>query len=270
MDQLTLECSLAEKDLVSAELFGAGTLGIAEEEIGDGRVRLRAWFESAAEIAADFEEFQPVIEPADQADWVGISRAQWQPITAGDKFFLVPEWREDPTPAGRLRLVMPAGGASGTGLHPATRLALRAAEIALQTGETVLDLGTGSGILSAGARLLGAATVLACDIDEQAAHAAREYLRDRGVLVYAGSTHSLRNSSVDVVLANLSAPALAALAGEITRVLRQGGRAVLSGFTAEKPPRLDRGLLEVAEEFREDGWAAWIARRTAKHAREDV
>ena len=76
-----------------------------------------------------------------------------------ERFFLVPEWRDDPAPEGRVRLIMHPGIACGTGTHAATRLCLTAMERHVAAGDSVLDVGTGSGILADAARVLGASPV---------------------------------------------------------------------------------------------------------------
>jgi ribosomal protein L11 methyltransferase len=241
-------CTQREKDLLSAELYAAGTLGVIEEDLPDGRCRLRAFFGKEA--------------PAEGEDWVRVAQSQWQPVVVGERWFLAPAWHAGATPPGRLRLVMPPGSASGTGLHAATQAALEAMERAVRAEDVVLDLGTGSGILSAAARLLGASAVVACDIDEDAARAAREYCGERAA-VFAGSARSLRGGWADVVAANIHAAAIAGLAGEIARVLKPGGRAILSGFTspdAEGVARAARGAgLAVVESILRDEWIALIA-----------
>ena len=170
-----------------------------------------------------------------------MAHSQWKPVLAGERFFLVPPWCDDTAPAGRLRMPMPPGTASGTGLHASTQLMLAALERELRPGDTLLDLGTGSGILSAAALLLGEHTVFACDIEETAALAAREYT-ERRVPLFLGSARSLRGASVDVVAANINAATLLALAWEIARVLKPDGRALLGGFTATDMPRLSVAL----------------------------
>jgi ribosomal protein L11 methyltransferase len=217
---------------VAVELYERGTLGLIEEDLPGRRCRLRAFFDHEPALLAS-----ATIEEAETRDWTAVARVHWQPLVIGERFFLVPSWRDDPTPPGRLRLEMPPGTASGTGLHPSTQLALEALERTVRRGDFVLDLGCGSGILSAGARLLGAGRVIACDIDAEAALATREYCGPH-VAVYVGSARSLRTASFDVVVANINAAALSSLATEIARVVKPAGSIILSGFTSDSIPRL--------------------------------
>ena len=94
------------------------------------------------------------------------------PMLAGERFFLVPPWCDDPAPPGRLRLEIYPGMACGTGRHPATQLCLEALERTVRPGMTLVDVGTGSGILSAGAR------------ENHQCAAARHVREDRGCMRY--------------------------------------------------------------------------------------
>src|SRR5271155_701674 len=141
-----------------AELYEAEISGIVEH---DGY--LEAFFENR-ETAERFGE--PV--ECDHTDWAQHTYDAWPPILVGEKFFVVAPWRADPTPPGRIRLEINPGLQCGTGQHPCTRLCLEAMERVIQPGDSVLDVGSGSAILSLAAKLLGAGRVVACDLDEDA------------------------------------------------------------------------------------------------------
>ena len=119
-----------------------------------------------------------------------------QPMEVGARFYLVPEWRDDPTPAGRFRIEVNPGMAFGTGVHETTRLCLEALEQYLRPGMRVLDVGTGSGILASAAALLGAERVYACDIDPVAVEIAG--------MGFVGSVDAVAAGAADVVMANIS------------------------------------------------------------------
>jgi ribosomal protein L11 methyltransferase len=260
--------------LIVADLYEAGTLGIQEEDLPGAGSSLRAYFddaETAARLAGRLGECSPVVEPGDDHDWVSVWQSRWSPVEVGERFFLVPEWCDDRAPAGRLRLRMPPGTAFGTGLHPSTQLMLAALERRLRPGDRLLDLGTGSGILSAAAAMLGAGKIFACDIEEEAASAARRYVPSQ-VAVFTGSVRSLQSASMDVVAANLNAPAISQLASELARVVSPGGCVIAGGITAEDGPRLiprllDAGLL-VDETLKREEWICQILRPRSADAAE--
>ena len=227
MFSLELRAGPDSRDLLVADLWDAGSVGIVE--LDDERVR--AFFEDgsgAGEMAARFAPYQPRVRQEEERDWVAYSREKSQPILAGAKFFLVPEWRDDPAPPGRFRIEVNPGMAFGTGVHETTQLAIEALERRVSPGLAVLDVGTGSGILAQVAELLGAGRVIACDNDPVAVEVARGNLRT--ALLFAGSADAVDARVADVLVANISPEAVIALALEFRRALRPGGVALLSGF----------------------------------------
>ncbi len=203
-----LEVEPGRVDTLLAELWEAETTGVVE---GDGFVE--AFFE-------DFEaaaRFGSPIRAADR-DWVQETEDAWPPILVGEKFFVVAPWRKEATPPGRFRLEINPGMQCGTGQHPCTRLCLEAMERVIRPGDRVLDVGTGSGILSIAAKMLGAAAVVACDIDAEAA---------REAVFFVGSVDAVRSGAFDVVVANISEVVIGELKAEFERV---APRRILSGF----------------------------------------
>ena len=217
-----------------AELWEAGCTGIVElPERGD-TARMRAFFDDDSMAEALQARFGGEVHPADVRDWVAFAREHLQPMEIGSRIFVVPEWRDDATPSGRVRIEVNAGLAFGTGAHETTRLCLESIERHVGPGMTVADVGTGSGILSEAALKLGAARAFACDTDHGAVIVARENFVRAGVEVpvFVGSADSLGDGSADIVVANISPAWIAELAPEWVRILRPGGVAILSGFEA--------------------------------------
>jgi ribosomal protein L11 methyltransferase len=162
--------------------------------------------------------------------------SRWEPLPVGERFFLVPDWRDDAAPPGRLRLVSHAGPAPGSGYHAPTQLALRAMERVARAADDFLDVGTGAGILAQAAHLLGCRRRVACDIDADSVAVAR--LVRTPADLFVGSPRSLGSRSFDLVAANLNAVALLNLRRELTRVLRPQGRLILSGFRQPRSAEL--------------------------------
>jgi len=265
MFSIDLECPLAgadnaKKELLVAELWEAGCAGIVELPDSAGAAHMRAFFDDDA-LAPELQaRFSGEIRPADMRDWVAFAREHLQPMEIGHRIFVVPEWRNEATPPGRVRIEVNAGLAFGTGAHETTRLCLESIERHVRPGMAVADVGTGSGILSEAAIKLGAGSAFACDTDHGAVIVARENFEKARVRVaaFVGSADSIATASADIVAANISPAWIAELAPEWVRILKPGGVAILSGFEA---PDLEVVCMAIAKaggriagEFGEREW----------------
>jgi ribosomal protein L11 methyltransferase len=241
---LEIECDPDDRDLLIADLWDHHSAGIVELSPS----RVRAFFEDA-EDRDDLLQLFPgsTLRVEEDRDWVQSARDLLQPMEVGKRFFLVPEWRDDPTPPGRFRIVVNPGMAFGTGVHETTRICLEALEEFVTPGARVLDVGTGSGILAQAAALLGAGRVYACDTDPVAVEIAREG--------FVGSVDAVASGSVDLVVANISPEAIVQLAPDLVRVLRPGGVLLASGLELPEVEQV-KAKLPPARELRYKGnWA---------------
>ena len=207
-----------------------------------------------------------------EADWAEAWKAHFPVMRVGRRLVIRPTWRRHRAAPGDLVLALDPGMAFGTGLHPTTRLCLAALEVAADRGELegarVLDVGCGSGILAIAAALLGATSVLGVDTDPIAveatvANAGRNRLRDT-IRARAGSLPS-GEAAHSVVLANLIASVLIALAAALRDELRPGGLLLASGIVADREAEVASALegtgLRLAERFVEGDWVALGVRR---------
>ena len=220
-----------QEDYLIAELWECGVTGIAEENQG-----LRAFFDPSAEpgpLLQRFAALRPEVQPVEPVEWEQVARDAWPPLLIGERFYLVAPWWDAPAPTGRVRLEIEPGMACGTGRHPATQLCLEALESHVLPGSSVLDVGTGSGILAAAAGLLGAGRVTACDIDPESVAVARRRL---GSSLFVGSVGAVRSRSQDLVVANIDAATIELLAPELERVRKPGSTLILSGFPEHDTP----------------------------------
>jgi ribosomal protein L11 methyltransferase len=241
---LEIESDGDGRDILIADLWEQGSCGIAEP---DGHY-LRAFFEDDADRDALLARYPgAAIRIEEDRDWVRSARDLLQPMEVGARFFLVPEWRDDPAPPGRFRIVVNPGMAFGTGVHETTRLCIEALEEFLRPGMRVLDVGTGSGILRRAAHLLGAGRTYACDTDPVAVEIAGD--------AFVGSVDAVAPGSMDLVVANISPEAIIALAPDLLRVLRPDGVLLVSGFELYEIDLVKAAFRDTAEVRRKGNWA---------------
>jgi ribosomal protein L11 methyltransferase len=246
MFSLEIECDPDDRDLLIAELWEQGSAGIVELNAR----RVRAFFEDPIDRDALMRMYPGAgLRVEQQIDWVQWSRDLLQPMEVGARFFLVPEWRDDPAPAGRFRMTVNPGMAFGTGVHETTRLCLEALEEFCRPGIAVLDVGAGSGILAQAARLLGSAPVYACDIDPVAVEIGGGFV---------GSADAVASRSVDLVVANINAAGIVQLAPEFVRVIRPGGAILASGFEADEVSAVQSALPPPRDTRQKGNWMLLI------------
>ena len=188
-------------------------------------------------------------------DWSLSWKQHWQPDPVGAGLLILPAWLEVPPEHGeRLVIRMDPGRAFGTGSHPTTRLCLEALEQAPAAGALVADLGCGSGVLGLAALGLGATAVVAADIDSLAVRATGDNRELNGrpvdqLKVSLGSVEALQQlldgRRADLLLCNILAPVIEALAPGFKALVAPEGRALLSGLLVDQAPRLEQVLREL-------------------------
>lgn len=198
-----------------------------------------------------------------EQNWVQLTQSQFEPIRVSERLWIVPSWHAAPDPEA-LVLVLDPGMAFGTGSHPTTRLCLEWIERTVTPGVSVLDYGCGSGILAIAAAKLGAGEVLGVDIDPQAVTAARNNADINAVSArFADSAVSLEGS-FDVVVANILANPLKALAPAICSHVRPGGALALSGILVEQAEELIAlyaPYIQLAVADTREGWVCLAGRK---------
>lgn len=282
----TLEAELAPE---AEELWGLfcyerGATGAAVLAEDGGRLRIVHFFDavdsdrSEAWLAAFREQFPRARPPETlrlvrrpREDWATAWREHFAPLDVGRRFRVCPPWDEpgpeDQSAAGesRLRIVIDPGQGFGTGRHPSTALVLDWLVDLVSAGQPpwLLDVGSGSGILAIGARLLGVPRVLAVEIDPRALPEARRNAAlsgvEGGILWVCGGPWAVSRPA-PLVLANLEMPLLSVLAPVLTGCVAPGGWLVVSGVLARERSALEgayraQGL--EPEAVRElEGWVA--------------
>ena len=229
----------------------------------DDAARLRALLE--ADGASDVE-----VRELEARDWLAGWRDAAAPFPVGRGWWVDPR-PGDPSepPPGRSRLAVEPRTAFGSGTHESTRLVLTALEDIPVAGRSVLDVGTGSGILAVAADRLGARPVVALDIDPEAVWVARRTALEQEwparPLLLVGPMSAVGGGRFDVVLCNMLTEEVRPLLAAIHAVLKAGGRAVLAGFlTAEEEAvrsDLARVGLVVRNQRRMGEWLSLTAQR---------
>lgn len=217
----------------------------------------------------------PTLTAVNTEDWSSSWKVHFKPLRVGKRLLIVPTWEETTQLPGDLVIRIDPGMAFGTGGHETTRLCLQLLEHTMERSDpssapSLLDLGTGSGILAMAASLLGAGRILALDIDPDAVEVAREnltlnHLSER---IESGTAplESL-TECFDIILANILAEELVRLAPFLTERLHPGGSLILSGILAEKEQLVRQGFasqpLKYCQTVCDGEWVAMLYRNAA-------
>ncbi len=267
------------EDRLVAELWSLGALGFETREAEAGRLILDAYFPAPAPPGAGDNALARwhrldirVVgsESLEDRDWMAPYRAAAEPFEIGRTLRVDPgESSTEPARAGdgRSTLRIPARTAFGTGSHASTRLVLEWLEDLDLEGLSVLDAGTGSGVLLFASELFGAGEIIGFDLDAQAVCVARGNARLNAASprLYAGGVSALRrNRRFDLALVNILPESFAAEIPSLAGLLKPGARVISSGNLIERRSeilaRWQAGGFVLEEERRRDEWLAFLLR----------
>ena len=218
---------------------------------------------------------QPIPPPAyktihDQ-NWMEAWKQNFRPLEIGERLLILPAWMP-PSTSERIPIRIEPGMAFGTGVHPTTQLSMQLLEKFIEPRNSVIDIGCGSAILSIAAAKLGAAPVVAVDIDAKALENARHNAGLNDVLIEIGHgsvTELLEGKfslgQADLVVANILAPVLSRLFSEgLAQLINPNGVLILSGILGEQEDGMLRSIekagLLVADTARLEDWLGLAAR----------
>ena len=202
-------------------------------------------------------------------DWENNWKQYYQPLPIGEKLLVVPEWLHPENPENRVEVLLDPGMIFGTGAHASTQMCMRELERAIQGGERVLDLGSGSGILSITAILLGAAHATGVDIDPKAEDIAREnaainqIFADRftavtGDVIGDKAMMESLKGHYDVVLANIVADVIIPLSRVVPEFLQEDSIFICSGILNTRLPEvldaLEKNGLQILSTEQQEDW----------------
>lgn len=224
------------------------------------------------ELGIDLGTLEVTVNEVDEEDWANNWKEYYKPITIGKKLAVCPVWEDYDNSEGRAVLRIDPGMAFGTGNHHTTRMCLDLIEKYMKEGDTVADIGCGSGILSAAAMLMGASEAVAVDIDPVATKVAADTAMLNGIdimkyTVYTGdilSDEPLREAVMrrkyDVVLANIVANVIIALSPLIPKLMHNDSVFISSGIIDDRLDEVIAALesngLKVNEIRVGDDWRA--------------
>ena len=250
-------------DLVQAALVDFDVTAIDEPSPDS----LRAFFHDAAERDRALTELTPAFPdlafaPVDieDEDWAARSQAHLTAIHV-DRIVVTPPWTPEATnriPGVTTVVIQPSMG-FGTGHHATTRLCLAALQRSNPRGRSVIDVGTGSGVLAIAASLLGATPAIGLDDDADAIQSARENLElnpDARVDLRVGDLRTSVPGVADIVLANLTGTLLVQAASQLEALVAPAGRLILSGLLDHEEPAVTGAFpaLSVLDRAQEDEW----------------
>lgn len=204
-------------------------------------------------------------------EWKDRWKAYFHATKVSERFAVCPSWEERvPEDEDEIVLSIDPGMAFGTGTHETTSLTLRLLEKYLRKGDTVIDVGCGTGILSIAAEKLGASRVLGIDIEEEAVETSRENFRRNGVLHAEAELGDLTKGvslKADLVVANLLTNLVLELTSDVSKHLRDGGFYLMSGILTEHEARVRACLASngftVREVLTSGEWIAVAAHKDA-------
>lgn len=239
----------------------------------DGRLkeRLKIFKKELADLEQHFVSWLAKLSYAEiaEADWSTAWKAHYKPERIGDRIVVSPSWEDYQCQGEELVVWLDPGMAFGTGNHPTTAMMIRALEKYLSPGISVVDVGTGSGILAIVAAILGAKSVLALDNDTLAVEIAQQNaelnnVNDRVTVRYNDLLAGLEEQ-YQMIIANITADPILVLAGEAFMRLSPGGLFLVSGIIkhrrAEVEAELEKLGYKLEEAFSEGEWTSLVARK---------
>ena len=210
------------------------------------------------------------ISEVNEEEWATAWKKYYNPVKISERFTIVPTW-EDYTPVSSDELIieLDPGMAFGTGTHPTTVMCIQALERTVRPGDLVVDVGTGSGVLSIAAALLDAKRIQSLDLDEVAVQSAIQNVELNNVqdkvTVSQGNLLDGVNEQADIVVANILAEVIMRFTDDVAKVVKPGGHFIASGIIQTKKQDVKEAIIAsgftVEETILMEDWVAIIAKR---------
>ncbi len=210
------------------------------------------------------------VQEVDEEDWATAWKKYYHPVKISNRFTIVPTWEQyERVNSDEIIIELDPGMAFGTGTHPTTVMCLQALEKNVQPNSTVIDVGTGSGVLAIGAAKLGASHVHALDLDEVAVKSAKENIKLNHVEDTIEVTHGNLLDNVgepaDIVIANILAEIIMTFTNDAFKLVKDNGLFITSGIIATKKEDVRQSLqsagFEIEEVMMMEDWVTIISRK---------
>ncbi len=238
IDKDPTEVLKTERDILKSR-------GFSDEELG-------SW-----EITLDEKENQ---------DWSQKWKEKWTVTHVTEKITVVPSWLEYRPKEGEITITLDPGCAFGTGTHQTTQLCMKALEKYLKQGDSMADIGTGSGILAILAKKLGASSAYGCDNDDTVIDVAIENAsKNNEICTFELKTADKLSEKYDFVCANILHNVLAEIMGDLKNIMKEDGILSLSGILDEKKTvvleAIEREGLRIIDTISQDQWISFVVKK---------
>ena len=266
---LDISYESSRDDEVQARIFLTRSTGSSSVE-QDGITTLTAYFDSSSDRDAAreaFRDFEIRAEDRPRVDWLEHYQQSLEPMFIGRSFVVAPDPSLVPADSGRVAIIVPQEQAFGTGSHESTWLCLELLERLDLRGKRGLDIGSGTGILAIAMLRLGAAKVIAFDIDRDAFgplrdNRTRNRIPEQAMPLFIGGVRVLRRGEFDVITMNIIPEVIIPLLGDVRARMR--GHLILSGILTRRRDDVlaaakDQRLRLVEEGERGEWWAGTFA-----------
>jgi len=243
-----------------------------DDMIGERVSRISRLLEDMRKLGMDVGAGRVSLESLDEQDWTEGWKEFFKPLPVGERILVAPSWEDISEFASRdIVIQIDPGMAFGTGGHSTTLLCLELLEYVLKGGERVVDVGTGSGILSIAAAKLGADEITAIDVDERAIKVAEENFHLNGVEyrtnIICGELLNPVNDRYDIIVSNISSKMISSMIPDFSSYLTSNGKLILSGILkreiSEIQSELESHDLVVLETRFHEEWAAILGKTPA-------
>ena len=261
---------LAEEDWKDLEMTATtrGTLKVFLTELDCNPIEVlqteREILKSRGFSDDELGSWEIQLDERENQDWSKKWKEKWTVTHVTEKIAVVPSWLEYQPKEDEIIITLDPGCAFGTGTHQTTQLCMKAIEKYLKKGDSIADIGTGSGILAICAKKFGASTAYGCDNDETVIDVCIENAEINGVkdIKFELKTADLLTEKYDFVCANILHNVLAEIMGDLKNIMKPQAKMVLSGILDEKKPvvldAIDKHGLKIIETLHQDQWVAFV------------